>query len=78
MTYVRRLRAGDAANFARALRPHGIIVYENNNVGAQNEVLRDFLAWRILQFEDLDTSSDWHPERTQRVERLIAERPDVH
>jgi SAM-dependent methyltransferase len=75
MTYVRPLRAGDANRFARALRPRGILVYENNNVGKQNELLQHFLAWRILHFEDLDTSSDWHPERIARVERLVAEKP---
>jgi len=78
MTYVRRLRAGDADRFAQALRPRGIFVYENNNVGKQNELLQYFFAWRILHFEDLDTSSDWHPERTQRVERLVAEKPVAH
>jgi 2-polyprenyl-3-methyl-5-hydroxy-6-metoxy-1,4-benzoquinol methylase len=75
MTYVRRLRAGDADRFARALRPRGIFLYENNNVGKQNEILHDFLAWRILDFEDVDTHADWHPERILRVERFIAERP---
>ena len=75
MTYVRRLRAGDAERFAHALRPQGIFVYENNNVGKQNELLKYFLAWRILRFEDVDTSSDWHPARPARVERLVAERP---
>ena len=75
MTYVRRLRTGDAARFSLALKPRGIFVYENNNVGKQNELLRDFLAFRILRFEDVDTNSDWHPERRQRVERLVAERP---
>jgi len=75
MTYVRRLRPGDAECFARALRPQGIFVYENNNVGKPNELLRYFLAWRILHFEDVDTNSDWHPERTERVERLVTEKP---
>jgi SAM-dependent methyltransferase len=75
MTYVRRLRTGDTARFSLALKPHGIFVYENNNVGRQNELLRDFLAFRILRFEDVDTNSDWHPERRQRVERLVAQRP---
>jgi 2-polyprenyl-3-methyl-5-hydroxy-6-metoxy-1,4-benzoquinol methylase len=75
MTYVRRLHAGDSERFARALRPQGIFVYENNNVGKKNELLGYFLAWRILHFEDLETSPDWHPERTQRVERLVAEKP---
>jgi len=75
MTYVRRVRPADADRFARALRPNGLFVYENNNVGNQNELLKYFLAWRILRFEDLDTTSDWHPERTLRVERLVAEKP---
>jgi 2-polyprenyl-3-methyl-5-hydroxy-6-metoxy-1,4-benzoquinol methylase len=75
MTYVRRVRPEDADRFSRALRPKGILVYENNNVGNQNELLKYFLAWRILRFEDLDTRSDWHPERTVRVERLVAEKP---
>jgi SAM-dependent methyltransferase len=75
MTYVRRLRVGDAARFSLALKPQGIFVYENNNVGEQNELLRDFLTFRILRFEDVDANSDWHPERRQRVERLVAERP---
>jgi len=75
MTYVRRIRPDDADRFARALRPNGIFVYENNNAGKQNELLKDFLSWRILRFEDLDTTSDWHPERTVRVERLVAEEP---
>ncbi|MGA2072344.1 MAG: methyltransferase domain-containing protein [Terriglobia bacterium] len=75
MTYVRRVRPADADRFARALRPNGIFVYENNNVGNQNELLKYFLAWRILRFEGLDTTSDWHPERSLRVERLVAERP---
>ena len=75
MTYVRPVRPGDADRFTRALRPNGIFVYENNNVGKQNGLLKYFLAWRILRFEDLDIRSDWHPERTQRVERLVAEKP---
>ena len=74
MTYVRRIRPGDADRFARALRPQGIFVYENNNVGNQNELLKYFLAWRILHYEDLDTNSDWHPEQIVRVERLVAEK----
>jgi SAM-dependent methyltransferase len=75
MTYVRRLHKGDAARFSLALKLRGIFVYENNNVGEQNELLRDFLGFRILRFEDVDANSDWHPERRQRVERLVAERP---
>jgi len=62
-TYVRRVRPGDADRFSRALRPSGIFVYENNNFGNQNQLLKFFFAWRILHFEDLDTRFDWHPER---------------
>jgi SAM-dependent methyltransferase len=75
MTYVRRIRKGDAERFSLALKPGGIFVYENNNVGEQNELLREFLTFRILRFEDVDTNSDWHTDRKQRVERLVAEKP---
>jgi SAM-dependent methyltransferase len=74
MTYVRRIRAGDAERFTRALKPGGIFVYENNNVGKPNELLRQFTAFRILRFEDVDVNSDWHPDTKQRVERLIAQK----
>ena len=74
MTYVRRIRAGDTERFARALRPGGILVYENNNTGKPNELLREFTTFRILRFEDVDVNSDWHPETRQRVERLIAQK----
>lgn len=77
MTYVRRLSAADAVRFQEALKPGGILVYENNNVGARNELLRDFLGYRILRFEDVDTTSDWHPDTRQQVERLICQRPGL-
>ena len=75
MTYVRRLGVGDGDRFWRALKPRGIFVYENNNVGEQNDLLRGFLQFRILRFEDVDTTSDWHPRPGQRVERLVVEKP---
>jgi 2-polyprenyl-3-methyl-5-hydroxy-6-metoxy-1,4-benzoquinol methylase len=78
MTYVRRLVTGDAERFSRSLRPQGMFVYENNNVGDRNELLRQFLSFRILRFEDVDTYSDWHPEKKQRVERLIAQKMEQH
>ena len=77
MTYVRRLHKSDAERFWSALTPNGIFVYENNNVEGRNEMLRDFLAFRILRFEDIDGHSDWHSEKKQRVERLIAEKSQV-
>ncbi|MBV8820331.1 MAG: methyltransferase domain-containing protein [Acidobacteriaceae bacterium] len=76
MTYVRKLRTGDAERFSAALNPKGLFVYENNNVGGLNESLREFLKFRILRFEDVDAESDWHPQRKQRVERLIAQKAE--
>ena len=75
ITYVRRLNSEDAKRFQQALKPSGLLVYENNNVGARNELLRAFLGYRILRFEDVDAHTDWHPGKKQQVERLICERP---
>lgn len=75
MSYVRRLTAVDANRFWNALRPGGMLVYENNNTGPQNELLRNFMRFRILRFEDVDTIPDWHPDHKMRVERLVAEKP---
>jgi 2-polyprenyl-3-methyl-5-hydroxy-6-metoxy-1,4-benzoquinol methylase len=54
ITYVRRLNSEDADRFQMALKPGGILVYENNNVGDRNQLLRAFLGYRILRFEDVD------------------------
>ena len=75
ITYVRRLFSEDAKRFQQALKPGGILVYENNNVGDRNDLLRAFLGYRILRFEDVDAHTDWHPAKKQQVERLICERP---
>ena len=75
MTYVRRLNTADSLRLQQALKPCGILVYENNNIGDLNETLRAFLGYRILRFEDVDAHSDWHPEKQQRVERMICQRP---
>jgi SAM-dependent methyltransferase len=78
MTYVRRPRSEDAERLSRSLTPQGIFVYENNNVGERNELLREFLSFRIFRFEDVDTHADWHPEKKQRVERLITQKVEEH
>ena len=78
MTYVRPLHRGDAEHFWSALKPNGLFVYENNNVEGRNQLLREFLSFRILRFEDIDTHTDWHPEKKQEVERLIAEKAQAH
>src|SRR3982074_2667304 len=59
ITYVRRLNSEDAKRFQQALKPGGILVYENNNAGDRNELLRAFLGYRILRFEDVDAHTDW-------------------
>src|SRR5262249_16353248 len=46
MTYVRDLTPNDAHVFWRALRPGGIVVYENG-ANQTNEVLKGFLEYRI-------------------------------
>jgi len=76
MTYVKDLTADDARMFWRALKPGGIVVYVNG-AGEDNAVLKALLGFRILRFEDVETSSDWNPERKTREQRLIAEK-DLH
>jgi hypothetical protein len=42
---------------------------------ANNTRIRVAVHHEGVRFEDVDTNSDWHPERRQRVERLVAQRP---
>lgn len=74
MTYVRQVKPDDANRFRAALKMSGIFVYENNNPGPRNELLKSFLSYRILRYEDVEANSDWHPDQKQRVERLVAEK----
>jgi SAM-dependent methyltransferase len=74
MTYVRSPTAGDADRIRRALAPGGIFVYENGS-DRHNELLKLFLPFRILRFEDVDAFPDWNPAEKIRVERLVAEKP---
>jgi len=73
VTYVKDLTAGDARVFRRALKPGGIVVYENG-ADKNNAVLKAFLGFRIVRFEDVEASPDWNPDRKIRVQRLIAEK----
>jgi SAM-dependent methyltransferase len=73
MTYVRDLTRGDAQQFWKALRPGGIVVYENGADG-RNEVLKAFLDFQIVRFEDVVTTADWNPDRKTRVQRLVAQK----
>jgi hypothetical protein len=74
MTYIRSPTARDADRIRRALVPGGIFVYENASAG-HNELLKFFLPFRILRFEDVDTFPDWHPGEKLRLERMVAEKP---
>lgn len=73
VTYVKDLTAEDARTFWRALRPGGIVVYVNG-ADENNAVLKAFLGFRIVRFEDVETNSDWNPERRTREQRLIAQK----
>jgi 2-polyprenyl-3-methyl-5-hydroxy-6-metoxy-1,4-benzoquinol methylase len=73
MTYVRDLTARDAAIFLKALKPGGLVVYENG-ADDDNSVLRAFLGFQILRFEDVESSSEWNPQNKTRIQRLIAQK----
>lgn len=71
MTYVRDLAQADAERYWKALKPGGIVVYENS-ADEHNAVLGAFLRYQILRFEDVLTTPEWNPERPVRIQRLIA------
>ena len=74
VTYVRDLTAHDAAVFQRALKPGGMVVYENGS-SPDNAVLRAFLGFQIVRFEDVEAIADWNREEKHRVQRMIARIP---
>ena len=71
MTYIRDLDQKDAERFWKALKPGGMVVYENG-ADEGNTVLKAFLRYQIVRFEDTQTTPDWNPQRKIRVQRLIA------
>jgi len=73
VTYTRDLTKEDSVLFWRALKPGGIVVYENG-ADESNAVLREFLGFQIIRFEDIQATSDWNPENKGRVQRLIAQK----
>jgi 2-polyprenyl-3-methyl-5-hydroxy-6-metoxy-1,4-benzoquinol methylase len=76
MTNVRDPTKDDADKFWRALKPGGIVVYEN---GADDDhtVLDVFHRFRIRFFEDVDDKGDWDPQVVHRHQRLVAEKPKL-
>jgi 2-polyprenyl-3-methyl-5-hydroxy-6-metoxy-1,4-benzoquinol methylase len=73
ITYVRDLTIEDAQHFWEGLRPGGIVVYENG-ADESNSVLRAFLGYQIIRFEDIQTTPEWNPNNSIRVQRLIAQK----
>jgi 2-polyprenyl-3-methyl-5-hydroxy-6-metoxy-1,4-benzoquinol methylase len=73
ITYVRNLTNEDGERFWRSLKPGGIVVYENG-ADENNLVLKAFLGYQIIRFEDLQTTPEWNPENKIRVQRLIAQK----
>ncbi len=73
VTYVKDLTINDARIFWRALKPGGVVVYVNG-ADSDNAVLKAFLGFRIVRFEDVETNADWNPDRKTREQRLIAEK----
>jgi 2-polyprenyl-3-methyl-5-hydroxy-6-metoxy-1,4-benzoquinol methylase len=71
ITYVRDLTQSDADRFWKALKPGGLVVYENG-ADENNAVLRAFLKYQIIRFEDVETTSEWNPQNRGRLQRLIA------
>ena len=65
MTYVRDLTKADAEQFWKALKPGGIVAYENG-ADENNSVLSAFLRYGIIRFEDIQTTPEWNPDRTTR------------
>lgn len=47
-----------------------------NGADEHNNVLKAFLGFRIVRFEDVETNADWNPERKTREQRLIAEKEE--
>jgi 2-polyprenyl-3-methyl-5-hydroxy-6-metoxy-1,4-benzoquinol methylase len=73
VTYVRLLNDSDAERFWKALKPGGIVVYENTAFDG-NKLLRAFLRYHIVRFENIEANPDWNPAQKMRIERLIAEK----
>jgi hypothetical protein len=73
ITYVRDLTKDDAEHFWKALRPGGVVVFENG-ADEGNSVLRAFLGYQILHFEDIWAAPEWNPENRIRVQQLIAQK----
>jgi SAM-dependent methyltransferase len=75
VTYVRDLDGNDARRIWRALKPGGILVYENG-ASPQTDVFRSFLVFQLPPFEDAYDTPFSHPARRSRIQRLAAQKPE--
>lgn len=73
VTYVKPLDVEDAKRIERALKPGGVLVYENA-AAEDNALLLAFANFRILRFEDILDYPDWNPDEKMRLHRLVAQR----
>ena len=60
MTYIHSVNAGYAGRIQKALKPGGLFVYENGS-DRNNQLLKLFLTFRIVRYEDTDAFPDWNP-----------------
>jgi len=74
MTFVRTPTRTDAEKFWQALKPGGLVIYENGSDG-DHTVLDAFHRFRIRFFEDVMDKGDWDPANVYRHQRLVAEKP---
>jgi hypothetical protein len=76
MTFVHTPTKIDVDRFWQALKPGGLLVYEDGADG-DHTVLDAFHQFRIRFFEDVEDHGDWNPERVNRHQRLVAEKPRI-
>ena len=76
MTFVRTPTKADADKFLQALKPGGLVVYEDG-ADDNHSVLDAFHQFRIRFFEDVNDKGDWNPEVVNRHQRLVAEKPGI-
>jgi predicted O-methyltransferase YrrM len=74
MTFVRTPTRADAERFWEALKPGGLVIYENGSDG-DHTVLDAFHRFRIRFFEDVIDYGDWDPANVYPHQRLVAEKP---
>ncbi len=68
-----RFNAGRCGTILESATAGGIVVYENG-ADISNSVLKAFLGYQIIRFEDVLTTPEWNPESNIRVQRLIAQK----